>query len=129
MKERAALTLDDDAPCNAGKYCDDGFCKARAVCRAYTEECQRLAYLDFKRPAELSEDEIAEVLDQADALAKWAKTVGEYALDQALNHGVKYPGFKLVEGRSNRAYTDEKAVAAKIKESTDYTDDDIYTKK
>lgn len=129
VKERAALALEEDAPCCAGKYCDEGFCKARAICRAYTEEKQRLAYLDFKRPAELDEDEIAEVLDQADALAKWAKAVSDYALDQALNHGVRYPGFKLVEGRSNRTYTDENAVIAKLLTDTAYHEKDILTRK
>ena len=129
VKERAALALEDDAPCCAGKYCDDNFCKARAVCRAYAEERQKLAYLDFKRPAELDEDEIAEVLDQADALAKWAKAVSEYALDQALNHGVHYPGFKLVEGRSNRAYTDEDKVIAALIDNTNYTEKDILVRK
>lgn len=129
VRERALLALEDDAPCCAGKYCDDGFCKARAVCRAYNEEKQKLAYLDFKRPAELDTDEIAEVLEQADALAKWAKTVSEYALDRALNHGVRYPGFKLVEGRSNRIYTDEAAVIARLLENTAYTEKDILTRK
>lgn len=35
--------------------------------------------------------------------------VKEYALRQALS-GVTYDGFKVVEGRSNRKYTDENAV-------------------
>lgn len=129
VERRAALALEDDAPCYAGKYCDEGFCKARAVCRAYNEEKLKLAYLDFKKPAELSEEEIAEVLDQADALAKWAKAVSDYALDQALNHGAKFPGFKLVEGRSNRSYTDEAAVIAAITDKTDYTEADLTVKK
>lgn len=46
---------------------------------------------------ELTEDEIAEVIDQAENLAKWSKLVKDYALEQALNNGVKYPGFKVVE--------------------------------
>lgn len=38
-----------------------------------------------------------------------------YATDAALNHGKQWPGFKLVEGRSNRKYSDEEAVAAAAK--------------
>lgn len=34
-----------------------------------------------------------------------------YAQDAALNHGKEWRGFKVVEGRSNRKYTDETAVA------------------
>ena len=47
---------------------------------------------------------------QIDNLVYWAEDIKCYALQQALS-GVRYPGFKLVEGRSNRKYTDEVAVA------------------
>lgn len=40
----------------------------------------------------------------------------EYALDQAIA-GKKYDGFKVVEGRSIRKYTDEDAVAYAVKEA------------
>ena len=55
-------------------------------------------------------DEIAAILPQIDSLVSWAEDIKSYALEQALS-GVRYPGFKLVEGRSNRKYTDEVAVA------------------
>lgn len=48
----------------------------------------------------------------------------EYALKQALA-GVRYPGYKLVEGRSNRRYSDEVAVA-KVVSNAGY---DPYEKK
>ena len=38
-----------------------------------------------------------------------------YATDAAVNHGKQWPGFKVVEGRSNRKYTDEEAVAEEVK--------------
>ena len=47
---------------------------------------------------------------QIDNLVSWAEDIKSYALQQALS-GVRYPGFKLVEGRSNRKYTDAVAVA------------------
>ena len=140
VKQRAKLALKKNAECAAGDYCDSGFCKARPVCRAYNDEKQRLAYLDFcmndannvrafmPPPAELSEDEIAEVIGKADELAKWAKLVSDYALDMAVNHGVRYEGFKLVEGRSCRTYTDEAAVAERL-ESAGCSEDEITTKK
>jgi hypothetical protein len=34
-----------------------------------------------------------------------------YATDSAINHGKEWSGFKVVEGRSNRKYKDEDAVA------------------
>jgi hypothetical protein len=128
VKQRAKLALKKNAECAAGDYCDSGFCKARPVCRAYNDEKQRLAYLDFKPPAELSDEEIAEIIGKADELAKWAKLVSDYALDSAVNHGARYPGFKLVEGRSCRTYTDEAAVAERL-ESAGCSESDITVKK
>lgn len=43
-----------------------------------------------------------------------ATDVKEYALQQAVS-GTHYDGFKVVEGRSNRKYTDEDAVAEVVK--------------
>lgn len=128
VRQRAKLALKKNAECVAGDYCDSGFCKARPVCRAYNDEKQRLAYLDFKPPAELSDEEIAEIIGRAEELAKWAKLVSDYALDRAVNHGAKYAGFKLVEGRSCRTYTDEAAVAERL-ESAGCSEDEITTKK
>lgn len=128
VKQRAKLALRKNAACIAGDYCDSGFCKARPVCRAYSEHKQRLAYLEFKPPAELSDDEIAEVIGKADELAKWAKLVSDYALDRAVNHGARYPGFKLVEGRSCRTYTDEAAVTERL-ENAGCSESDITVKK
>lgn len=128
VKQRAKLALKKNAECAAGDYCDSGFCKARPICRAYNDEKQRLAYLDFKQPAELSDEEIAEIIDKADELAKWAKLVSDYALDRAVNHGARYPGFKLVEGRSCRTYTDEEAVTERL-ENAGCSESDITVKK
>ena len=51
-----------------------------------------------------------------DALAAWAADVKEYALRQAVS-GTAFPGWKLVEGRSNRKYTDEDAVAKAVEDA------------
>ena len=48
-----------------------------------------------------------------DSLVSWAGDIKEFALQQALS-GTEYPGYKVVEGRSNRKYTDDKAVAAAV---------------
>lgn len=69
-----------------------------------------MAQHDFKLPPTLSDEEIAVILDKLDDLISWAGDVKEYALNAAL-HGTRFHGWKLVEGRSNRRYTDETAVA------------------
>lgn len=47
-------------------------------------------------------------------MSHWAEDVKGYALKQALS-GTKFAGFKVVEGRSNRKYTDEERVAEVVK--------------
>jgi len=63
-----------------------------------------------------------------DKLVSWAKLIKDYALDQAVNNGVRYPGFKLVEGKSNRAFTSDEEVV-KALENIGYTEIDIFNKK
>ncbi|WP_018702331.1 DUF2800 domain-containing protein [Anaeromusa acidaminophila] len=109
LKPRGAMALMGAGDFNAGSWCR--FCKARNQCRARAEEFLALAKMEFRQPALLSDDEIAEVLKIADDLAKWASDVYAFAQDQAIVHGKEWNGFKLVEGRSNRKYTSEDEVA------------------
>ena len=96
----------------AGSHCK--FCKIKASCRARAEYSMELAKYDFQDPAELGSDEIAVILPKIDSMVSWAQDVKDYALEQALG-GVKYKGFKVVEGRSNRKYTNDAEVAEIVK--------------
>lgn len=125
LRRRAKLAYDGEGEFKAGDHCR--FCRARAGCRARAEANLELAKMEFRQPPLLTEEEIATVLARADELKAWVADVSDYALDQAVNHGVEYPGWKLVEGRSNRKYTDEKAVAETL-ERAGYTEEDIYQK-
>ena len=93
----------------AGDWCR--FCKLAATCRARAEANLALARLEFAPPAQLSDVEIAEVLTKLPKLKAWASDIEAYALSLAINQGKTWAGFKLVEGRSIRKYTDENAVA------------------
>lgn len=111
---KAKLAYDGEGEFNAGEHCR--FCKAKAICRKRAEYNLELARYDFEMPATLENDEIAAILIKADELALWAADVKEFALQQALS-GVKYAGFKVVCGRSNRKYTDEDAVADTVRKA------------
>lgn len=104
VKAQAELADSGTGDCIAGSHCDDGFCKARPVCKAYADQCSKLAALDFKHPNLLDEEDISEVLELSSRLVKWSELVKAYALDQA-KMGVKFPGYKLVEGRASRRFT------------------------
>lgn len=130
VKKAAQLANDDSiTECVAGKHCDTGFCKARPVCRAYAEERQKMAVYDFKPPAMLTVAEIADIIEQSASLEKWAKLVCDYALEQAYKHGVEYPGYKVVEGRSNRKYSKPDSEVAKILTDNGYQESDILVHK
>ncbi len=108
LAPRAQLAAKGEGEFVAGPHCQ--FCKVKATCRKRAEANLELAQHEFKLPPELSDEEIAIILERIDDLVSWANDVKEYALTQALA-GKKYEGFKLVEGRSVRKYTDESAVA------------------
>ena len=75
-----------------------------------------LAAYDFADPPTLDTAEIAEILPQIDSLVSWAEDIKAFALEQALS-GTKYPGFKLVEGKSTRKYRNEAEVAKVVSEA------------
>ena len=114
LKPTAELAFNGEGEFKAGDHCT--FCKAKATCRKRAEYNLELAKYDFEMPASLSETEIAAILPKIDDLTAWAADIKEYALQQALS-GTEYPGFKVVEGRANRKYTDEEAVAFVVKDN------------
>lgn len=108
VRPKAELAMKGEGEFCTGDHCR--FCKAKAVCRARADENLELERLNFKKPELLEDWEIGEILQRADELNSWVKDITDYAFDQALNHGKKFEGWKLVEGRSNRKYADEEAV-------------------
>ena len=107
LKPTAELAFAGDGNFLCGEWC--GFCKAKHECRARAEANLLLAQYDFKLPQLLEDSEIEVILSRADQLVSWVNDIKEYALQQAIS-GKDWTGFKLVEGRSNRRYTNEAAV-------------------
>lgn len=91
------------------------FCRARAVCKANADHQLEVARYEFKDENLLNDDEIADILSRASSFQKWLKAVAHYALSQAVNKDKHWPGFKLVEGKSNRKYSDTDKVAETLK--------------
>lgn len=107
---KAELAFKGEGEFNPGPWCT--FCKAAVKCRARAEEKLALARYEFAKPPLLTDEEIEDILSRLDDLTKWANEIAAYAQDAAINHGKQWNGFKLVEGRSVRKYSDEAAVAA-----------------
>lgn len=125
LKPTAELAFKGEGEFCAGEHC--GFCRAKCVCKARADKNLELARYEFRTTTELSENDIADILGKAEELVKWAKDVQDHALEQALQ-GTSYPGWKLVEGRSNRKYTDVDKVA-EILLANEYAEGSIYKPK
>ena len=110
LRPKAELAFKGEGEFNPGPWCT--FCKAAVKCRARAEEKLALAQYEFAKPPLLTDEEIEDILSRLDDLTKWANEIAAYAQDAAINHGKQWNGYKLVEGRSNRKYTDESAVIA-----------------
>ena len=114
LKPTAELAAQEKGEYKAGDHCR--FCKIRATCRKRAEYNLELAKYDFAMPSTLEDREVEAVLAKADELVSWVGDLKDYALQQALA-GKKWAGWKLVEGRSNRRYVSDEAVAAKVEEA------------
>ena len=110
----AALAYEGKGDFKAGEHCQ--FCKVKATCRKRAEFNLELAQYDFAMPDTLDEIEIAAILEKVDQLIAWGNDIKDYALVQAQS-GKHFDGWKIVEGRSNRKFTDEAAVAATVTEA------------
>lgn len=99
-----------------GDHCSTGFCALRSTCRARAEHYQAIA--EAKAKAELSLDEIGQLLPHLSGMVKWANALEEQAEKLALA-GTKVPGYKLVAGRSNR-YIKDKPAAVQILQDNGY---------
>ena len=113
LKPAADLAWCGKGDYKAGAHCQ--FCKAKAKCRERATVNMALAAYDFTEPALLENDEIAIILAKIDDLVSWASDVKDFALAEALK-GVRFDGWKVVEGRSNRKYTDETAVTEAVRQ-------------
>ncbi|MGE7839566.1 DUF2800 domain-containing protein [Lysinibacillus sp. NPDC093712] len=133
VKPKAEMADTGDGDYVPGEHCR--FCKIKSTCRARADEALETAKAEFAddgtidvntpEPATLTPEELAEILFVVDDIEKWCKDIKAYALDQALS-GTTYEGFKLVEGRSNRAITNEPEAVKRLLEKGGVTEDDLY---
>lgn len=85
------------------------FCRAKAVCRARADMNMSLETELKLKGNILSNAEMGDILKRAQDVVKWVKNIENYC-QQAILKGESVPGWKLVEGRSVRTFSDtEKA--------------------
>lgn len=122
IKPIAELAYEGKGDFKAGDHCR--FCRAAAQCKALADYNMEIAKLEFRDADLLTDDEVSFVLSRVDGLIRYADKIKTFALEEALK-GHRWPGFKVVAGRSNRRITDA-AKAIKLLRGAGYADDVIY---
>lgn len=120
VKPAARLAYAGEGEFCQGKWCDDCFCQIAGTCRARAAENVPVlqGQVDavtgkMKEGALLTNEEIGRLLPLLQMAEPWIKKVKKAAVAKLLA-GEAIPGWKLVEGRSNRQLTDTKAAYAAL---------------
>lgn len=109
----------------SGDHCR--FCRAKGQCRARAEFSLSLEEVHFMKPPLISNEEVGQILERAKNLAKWAADLEAYALAECLK-GIEIPGWKAVEGRSTRQFTNQDE-AFKVLTGAGYEEAMLYERK
>lgn len=106
VKPIAALAAKGEGDYTPGEHCR--FCPHAGRCRELTNMCKEYVNTHGMKVSVpvLAPFEVAEVLRMEPLVSLWLKRVKEQALTSMLN-GEEIPGYKVVEGRSTRAWANE----------------------
>jgi hypothetical protein len=111
VKQRAEATLDADAPRVPGeKQCR--FCRAKASCAALQKMTQDVIMADFDdldnapKANTLTDAQMRRALEAKPLIEAWLGAIEGLVKDR-LSNGEGFPGYKLVEGKSNRQWADD----------------------
>lgn len=126
LKPKAHAAFNGEGEFVAGSHCQ--FCKGKAVCKALADKNLELASYEFADANKLGDTDVSDILTRMDLFVNWINAVEEYALHEAINNGKKWPGFKVVEGRSNRKYSNEELVATTLT-GAGFKEENIFIKK
>lgn len=109
----------------SGEHCR--FCPHAGQCPTLSADCMKVVNIGDGKAAvpTLAPWMIADILKQESIITGWLKSVKERALSQMLS-GEEIPGYKVVEGRSSREWSNELEVMRALARA-DY-DEDRYLK-
>lgn len=125
IKPVAQMAFDGKGEFCAGEWCR--FCRAKAQCRARTDTMTALEAFGNMKPPLITDAEVGDILRRAQTLKAWVTDLENYALSAVLAGG-EIPGWKAVEGRSNRMFADTDAAFAAVK-AAGYDEATLYERK
>lgn len=106
VKEKAKTAFEGKGELKCGDWCR--FCPAKAVCRKQYENIVS-DFEGYEDPNIMTDAEIIDMIGKLDDYKSWLESINKYVYDKALA-GKKWNGYKLVEGRTTRKFTDTKLV-------------------
>lgn len=119
VKPKAEAAISGNGEFEAGDWCR--FCRAKRQCKTRYESNDSL-YPELSErhdPRLITLAELGEYLKRGKDMAAWLEDMKEYALSESLA-GAEVPGWKAVEGRGSRAFTDtDEVVDTLIKNGID----------
>lgn len=119
VKPKAEAAISGKGEFEAGDWCR--FCRAKRQCKTRYESNDSL-YPELSAqhdPRLITLEELGKYLKRGKDMAAWLEDMKEYALSESLA-GADVPGWKAVEGRGSRAFTDtDEAVDTLIKNGID----------
>ena len=119
VKPKAEAAMSGKGEFEAGDWCR--FCRAKQQCKTRYESNDSL-YPELSERHDtrlITLAELGEYLKRGKDMAAWLEDMKEYALSESLA-GADVPGWKAVEGRGSRAFTDtDEAVDTLIKNGID----------
>lgn len=119
VKPKAEAAMSGNGEFEAGDWCR--FCRAKQQCKTRYESNDSL-YPELSAqhdPRLITLEELGRYLKRGKDMAAWLEDMKEYALSESLA-GADVPGWKAVEGRGSRAFTDtDEAVDTLIKNGID----------
>ena len=119
VKPKAEAAMSGNGEFEAGDWCR--FCRAKQQCKTRYESNDSLySELSVQHdPRLITLAELGDYLKRGKDMAAWLEDMKEYALSESLA-GADVPGWKAVEGRGSRAFTDtDEAVDTLIKNGID----------
>ena len=108
VNPKAELAYKGEGKFHSGEHCR--FCKVLNCRQRAYDNLELLEMYETKLPPELSDKEVGEALEKAEQLVAWHKKLKTYAQLKLIDGG-EIPGWKIIEGRSNRMISDYEKMA------------------
>ena len=116
IRPRAAEAAAGIGEMCAGEHCR--FCPHAGSCPQLAETCSAKVCMPGTNSSaairSMAPWQVADILKDEPMISAWLKAVKDRALSALLN-GEEIPGYKVVEGRSSRAWSDEAEVERRLK--------------